>query len=173
MTVPKDKFRRPKQIFTKESPQPPNDPTSPVYFRAVWGGGARVVTVTLSEGCKHHLIFSPLCSCVSQVIQFACVPLSSSSFSGFLAYSSPILIKIKNKKKKTRSEFSGIQFFPLSQGPCVLGEGLLDPLNCHHLTRKQVRPGEAVPLAVTSHTPPRILIWATLLPFVPRSEDSL
>lgn len=130
--------------------------------------GGRVVTITLSEGCKHNLIFSPLCSCVSQVIQFACVTLSSSSFSEFLAYSSPILIK-QQQQQKTLSEFSGIPFFPLSQGPCVLGEGLLDPLNCHHLTRKHVRPGEAVPLAVTSHTPPRILIWATLLPFVPRS----
>ena len=132
-------------------------------------GGDGVATITLSEGCKHNLIFSPLCSSVAQVIQFACMTLSSSFFSGLLAYSSPILIK--KKKKKTRSEFSRTPFFPLSQGPCVLAEGL--PLNCHHLTRKHVRPGEAVPLAVTSHTPPRILIWATLLPLVPLSEDSL
>lgn len=172
MTVPKDKFRRPKLFTTPSQRSLPNPQMiQHLCTSGLFGGrgGGRVVTITLSEGCRHNLIFSPLCSCVSQVIQFAGVTLSSSSFSEFLAYSSPILIKQQQQQQQTLSEFSGIPFFPLSQGPCVLGEGLLDPLNCHHLTRKHVRPGEAVPLAVTSHTPPRILIWATLLPFVPRS----
>lgn len=83
-------------------------------------------------------------------------------FQGFLAYPSPILIKNGFSSLDSRS-------FPCPQGPCVLSEGLLDPLNCHPHS-KRVHPVEALAVAVTSHTPPRILIWATQSPFIPLNQ---
>lgn len=80
---------------------------------------------------------------------------------------------------KKQFEFSGFLFFPLpTKALHPLGEshacseGLLGPLNCHLPTHKRVYPVKTLELAVTSHTPPQILIWATLSHFIPLNQEA-
>lgn len=118
-----------------------------------------------------RILASPYSS-VSRVIQFARVTLPSSSFSGVFCLPFP-------HSNQNSFEFSGFILIKtgLSSFPCpqelsssVRGSQILEtaiPLLVSASTLV-----DALALAVTSHTPPQILIWVTVSPFIPLNQQN-